>query len=55
MVANLPKDTVRADSKAKQLHSFWLSVVAPLVAPVSKILRMVEEIFKMLQRQCRLP
>jgi len=32
VLANLPNETVSADSKAKRLHSFWLSAAAPLVA-----------------------
>jgi len=37
VVANLPKDTVRTDAKAKRLHSFWLSAVAPLAAGLQDI------------------
>jgi len=37
VLANLPKETVSADSKAKRLHSFWLSAAAPLAAGLQDI------------------
>ena len=37
VAANLPKDTVRADSKAKRLNSFSLSAAAPLASGLQDI------------------
>ena len=37
VAANLPKDTVRADLKAKRLQSYWLSAAAPLTAGLKDI------------------
>ena len=37
VAANLPKDTVRADLKAKRLQSYWLSAAAPLTAGLQDI------------------
>jgi len=36
-LAILPKEIVSVDSKAKRLHSFWLSAAAPLAAGLQDI------------------
>ena len=37
VASTLPKDTIKADNKAKRLHTFWLDAVAPIVAVVQDI------------------
>jgi len=35
--ANLPKDTIRIDNRAKQLQEYWLDAVTPLIAALENV------------------
>ena len=34
VASTLPKETIKVDNKAKQLHTFWLDAATPIVAAI---------------------